>query len=306
MPTLSTEELSLFKQWLNSKSKELSDADPDALADYIIALLNNFDLGKEEEITFLDEQLKDFTDSSKQFAESIWRALETKSFLGSSNTKVEKQFIGDVTLRANVSSQKRQEQHLKLQQIIELKEKMLAGYELRLTYIEKQLLDYPDDPKIQERMSQEYMNIKDEIAKNKVTPQDISGDKIRLKEDFKMSTMRNPGGVFRNRGGSYRGRGGDTRGRGGYARGRFQPYIRPTNATYNRKLDLRSKTINIIDDDAEKVEKALNEVRDGNIELLSRENGLSVTFKDRFFGEKFIRDNKDLNIIWCEKFSGKT
>jgi hypothetical protein len=71
----------LLRPWLVQKSKKATDADPDVLADYIIALLKNKVEGAEL-VKLLTSQLEDFVEHSEPFAKEVVEALEKESITG--------------------------------------------------------------------------------------------------------------------------------------------------------------------------------------------------------------------------------
>jgi hypothetical protein len=165
----------------------------------------------------------------------------------------------------------------KLKQLIDLKEKMLANFETQLKSLEEQLIANPEcEADIRTRVDQ----IQNQMFTERITPQDIAEDKSKL-EGKSLYALRGRGGALRARG-----------------RGGFSPYQRPTSGTYNRKLDLRTRTItikNLDDPENESFKRALGIFGVEHVlEVAKRDFGVNVTFTDRFYAEKFFHEKIEL------------
>ncbi|KAI9798496.1 MAG: hypothetical protein M1833_004763 [Piccolia ochrophora] len=78
---LNTEDEAPLKKWIVKRLEDISDADSDVLADYVLALLRHE--SPESEVRALSiEQLEDFLkDNTAKFVDDIFRAIKTKSYL---------------------------------------------------------------------------------------------------------------------------------------------------------------------------------------------------------------------------------
>ncbi|KAI5781448.1 hypothetical protein EDC01DRAFT_238266 [Geopyxis carbonaria] len=77
---------SLLKKWIVKRLEDISDADSDVLADYVLALLRH-DQSAEEVKTLCVDQLDDFLrEHTRKFVEDVFTALDTKAFLSVNST----------------------------------------------------------------------------------------------------------------------------------------------------------------------------------------------------------------------------
>ncbi|KAF8461682.1 hypothetical protein BDZ91DRAFT_369450 [Kalaharituber pfeilii] len=76
----------LLKKWIVKRLEDISDADSDVLADYVLALLRH-EGGEPEVKKFCIDQLDDFLrEHTRNFVEDVFVALRTKSFLSVNST----------------------------------------------------------------------------------------------------------------------------------------------------------------------------------------------------------------------------
>lgn len=177
----------------------------------------------------------------------------------------------------------------KLQQLIDLKQKMLDSFVTELETLENELRSNPErEDEIRSRVEQ----IKTRMTDENITPESIAQDRMKLSRGPQQAARARGGGGFRGRG-SIRGAG---RGRGG--RGGFTPYQRP-QGPYNRKLDLRTRTLTILnlsDPNNESLQRALGVIGSEYVSEVSKkgEDGVNVTFTDRYYADKFLNDKVEL------------
>lgn len=77
----------LLKLWLLKKAGEVSDAEPEVLADYILALLNNKVEKEEELVKLLGSQLQDFVDNSESLGRDIIDCIKNKAYINEESKK---------------------------------------------------------------------------------------------------------------------------------------------------------------------------------------------------------------------------
>ncbi|KAF8423092.1 hypothetical protein EV426DRAFT_717743 [Tirmania nivea] len=76
----------LLKKWIVKRLEDISDADSDVLADYVLALLRH-EQGEEEVKSLCVEQLDDFLrEHTRNFVHDVFAALRSKSFLSVNST----------------------------------------------------------------------------------------------------------------------------------------------------------------------------------------------------------------------------
>ncbi|WFC97236.1 hypothetical protein MBRA1_003902 [Malassezia brasiliensis] len=74
------EDAEAVKQWLLTELEPLSDADPDVLADYVLALFK-YDTGEQELLAMMNEQLVDFLeDQTEAFVTKAYHALKSGAY----------------------------------------------------------------------------------------------------------------------------------------------------------------------------------------------------------------------------------
>lgn len=179
---------------------------------------------------------------------------------------------------------KRLEHDAKLKQVIELKEKMLEGFEAQLKSLEEELIAHPEN-EVQIRAKVEQIQIK--MVQEGITPHAIDEDKARLEGRHAFPAITR---------GSSHSRG---RGRGGYTG--FSPYTRPHSlAGPNRKLDLRTKTLvikGLSDPDDEGFQRALGVFGHQYVSESSKrdDDSIKVTFVDRHYAERFLQEKVELD-----------
>ncbi|CAM9015343.1 unnamed protein product [Wickerhamomyces anomalus] len=183
---------------------------------------------------------------------------------------------------------KKKIQDAKLKEFIALKEKMLSNYEKELGSLEAQ---FKAEPEKEAQIKARVDAIQIAMQKDGVTPEAIAADKAKLNGTIPFVPTRGRGR------GSARGRGaGAARGRGG-----FNPYQRPTNASYNRKLDLRTRTVtvkNLSDPKNEEFTKVLESFGDNVSKVANKSpSSVNVTFNDRFHAERFLGEETKLDSV---------
>ncbi|KAH3673760.1 hypothetical protein WICPIJ_009671 [Wickerhamomyces pijperi] len=187
-----------------------------------------------------------------------------------------------------IKQQKKTEMIQSLEKMIELKEKMLDEYDSKLFYLQQRLLANPEDLAFQEEAKLAFTLLRDEMITNHVTPEDITQDKFKLEKTTNSTSMLSTRGLSisatRPRGVS----------RGGIHK---QPFTRNPNTSYNKKLDLRTRTICMDKLDQGKIHKILEQLDMDKIECTKNDadSGFNVTFKDRFHAEQAIKNGIHLN-----------
>ncbi|CCH42663.1 putative RNA-binding protein [Wickerhamomyces ciferrii] len=183
---------------------------------------------------------------------------------------------------------KKKEHDAKIKELIAIKERMLGKYEQELKELELELQASPE--------KEESIRSKVEEIQTNIVKFDVSAEGIALLKN-KLNGIIPPVST-RARGSRGRGaaRGGIRGGRGG-----FNPYQRPRDSTYNRKLDFRTRTVtikNISDPKNEALNKYLKTFGEENVSNIStKDSGLNITFNDRFHAERFLSDNFDVENI---------
>ncbi|CCX30959.1 Similar to Uncharacterized RNA-binding protein C902.04; acc. no. Q9USP9 [Pyronema omphalodes CBS 100304] len=83
------EDASLLKKWIVKRLEDISDADSDVLADYVLALLRHDHQSRDEVKALCIEQLEDFLrEHTGQFVDDVFTALLTKAFRSVNSTLV--------------------------------------------------------------------------------------------------------------------------------------------------------------------------------------------------------------------------
>lgn len=185
---------------------------------------------------------------------------------------------------------KKKAQDAKLKEMIALKEKMLANFEKELLKLEE---EFKSNPENEASIKAKLDSIQSEMQQLGITPDAIAADKARLDGIIPMVPKRGRGAP--------RGRGASARGgtRGG--RGGFTPYARP-NASYNRKLDLRTRTVtikNLPSANNEEFSRHLRTFGEENVANITNKSpsSINVTFNDRFHAERFFKEDVSIEGI---------
>ncbi|KAI3613895.1 hypothetical protein CBS9595_004072 [Malassezia furfur] len=102
------EDAEAVKQWLLTELEPLSDADPDVLADYVLALFK-YDTGEQELLAMMNEQLVDFLeDQTEAFVTKAYHALKSGAYRTGDARKRAADDAGDVEVEEAGAAPKRQ------------------------------------------------------------------------------------------------------------------------------------------------------------------------------------------------------
>lgn len=206
---------------------------------------------------------------------------------GTEQLKEEEPFDVDEFKKKQIERQKEFEERLakkkiqdaKLKEMIALKEKMLSNFEQELAKLEAEFKANPQD---EQSIKAKVDDIQAEMTKLGVTPDSIAADKAKLNGTIPIVPQRGRGAIRARGRGSGRGRGG------------FTPYQRPVGASYNRKLDLRTRTVtvkNLANPKDEELTKVLESFGDNVINTTNKtSSSVNITFSERFHAERFFKD----------------
>ena len=99
------EDAAAVKQWLIRELEPLCDADPDVLADYVLALFKN-DTGEDELVAMLNEQLVDFLEgNTESFVRKAVDTLKNRSYTAGAGQTRKREDVEDIEV---------EEEHLSL------------------------------------------------------------------------------------------------------------------------------------------------------------------------------------------------
>lgn len=181
---------------------------------------------------------------------------------------------------------KKKIQDAKLKEMIALKEKMLNNFEQELSKLEAEFKANPQD---EQAIKAKVDSIQAEMSKLGVTPDSIAADKAKLNGTIPVVPQRGRGALRARGRGSARGRGG------------FTPYQRPVGASYNRKLDLRTRTVtvkNLANPKDEGLAKVLESFGNNVADVTNKSaSSINITFSGRFHAERFFNDEIKLDNI---------
>lgn len=248
-----------------------------------------------------EEQAKEQMEKDRLAAEKQ-RQLEQQQRLQEERDRLEKE-QEERQRQFEMKQQKKNEMIEGLQKMIDLKEKMLEKYDSQLAELQQALLTNPGDLELVEEAKLKFSLIRDEMITNHVTPEEISNDRAKLEQATKSTSMLSTRGMRGTKRGSSRAPGIL---RGGINKPGYSSFRNP-NASYNKKLDLRTRTLTIGKISQGEFHKILPQLDVDQIECTKNDedSGFNVTFKDRFYAEQVIKrglriDGAPLCLKWNE------